>query len=89
MSAKRHPNETCRLREIHVVEFLMQLVRKQFGDLVLKALPLLVRERQIARIGANSQHFWIDQLDRQVGVVHRLLLRQRRLPVRGQHGGHG
>ena len=38
MRAKRHPNETGRLRKVHVVELLLQLFREQLGELVLETL---------------------------------------------------
>ncbi len=31
MSGKRHPNETCRLRKVHVVELFLKLFGEQFG----------------------------------------------------------
>ncbi len=55
-----------RLREIHVVERLLQLGREQLGELVLEALALFIRERQVARIGADPEHLGIDKLDREI-----------------------
>ena len=70
MRAKRHPDETGRLREVHVVQLLLQLLGEQFGELVLEPLALFVGKRQIARIGADSQHLGIDEFDRQIaGLV--------------------
>ncbi len=56
MRAQRHAHEAGGLREEDVVELLLELVRKQLGELVLEPLALFVRERQIARIGADAQH---------------------------------
>jgi hypothetical protein len=53
MSAKRHPNETGCLRKEHVVEFFLQLLGEQFGELVLESLAFLVGEREIARVSAH------------------------------------
>ena len=69
MRAERHPHEAGRLREVHVVELLLQLLGEQFGELVLESLALLVGERHVARIGADPQHLGIDQLDRQIGAA--------------------
>src|SRR3982074_791211 len=69
MGGKRHPNEAARLRKIHIVELLLPLLREKFGELVLKTLALLVRERQIARVRAYAQCFGIDELDRQIGGI--------------------
>ena len=66
MGPKRHPDEAGRLREVHVVQLLVQLLGEQFGELVLEALALFVGERQIVRIGADAQHLGIDELDRQI-----------------------
>jgi hypothetical protein len=66
MGPKGHPNEAGRLREVHVVQLLLQLLGEQFGELVLKALALFVGERQIVRIGADAQHLGIDEFDRQI-----------------------
>ena len=66
MGAKRHPDEAGRLREVHVVQLLVQLLGEQFGELVLESLALVVGERQIVRIGADAQHLGIDELDRQI-----------------------
>ena len=71
-AAERHPNETGRLRKVHVVELLLKLLGEQLGELVLEPFAFLVRERQIARVGAYSQHLGIDEFDRQIGAVIRL-----------------
>ena len=63
---QRHPDEAGRLREIHVVQLLVEFFGEQFGELVLESLALLVGERQIVRIGADAQHLGIDELDRQI-----------------------
>jgi hypothetical protein len=72
MRAQRHPHEACRLREVDVVELLLQLVSEQLGELVLDALAFLVGERHVARIGADAQHLGIDQLEREVAAITRL-----------------
>ena len=77
MRAKRHPDEAGRLREVHVVELLVQLLGEQFGELVLEALALFVGERQIVRIGADAQHLGIDELDRQIAGFVDLRARDR------------
>src|SRR5579859_1848815 len=66
MRAERHADEASRLRKIHVVKLLVQFLRKQLSKLVLESLTLLVRERKVARIGADPQHLGIDELDREV-----------------------
>ena len=66
MGPERHPDEAGRLREIHVVQLLVQLLGEQFGELVLESLALLVGERQIVRVGADAQHLGIDEFDRQI-----------------------
>ena len=66
MGPERHPDEAGRLREVHVVQLLVQLLGEQFGELVLESLALLVGERQIVRIGADAQHLGIDEFDRQI-----------------------
>ena len=50
-------------------QFFLQLFREQLAELVLEPLTLFVRERQIARIGADPQHLGIDQFDGQVAGV--------------------
>ena len=40
VGAKRHPDEAGRLREVHVVDLLVQLLGEQFGELVLDPSPL-------------------------------------------------
>ena len=70
MRAERHAHEAGGLRKKDVVELLLELVREQLGKLVLEPLALLVRERQIARVGTDAQHLGIDQLEREVaGLV--------------------
>src|SRR6266496_1728928 len=66
MGPKRHPDEAGRLREVHIVQLLVQLLGEQFGKLILESLALFVGERQVMRIGANAQHLGIDELDRQI-----------------------
>lgn len=65
---------------IVVSQRLAKLSRQLDGDLVLEALPLLVGERQIARIGADAKHIGVDQFDR--GLVGALVsaLRERLEP---------
>ena len=82
MRAERHPHKAARLRKIHVVELLLQLCGKQLGELVLKTLALLVRERQIPRIGTDAQHLWIDQFDREIAAV--VDLRARNVATEGR-----
>ena len=86
MRAERHAHEACRLRKIHVVELLLQLVGKQLGELVLEPLALLVRERQIARIGADPQHLGIDQLDREIEAALIVSLRARSIAAHASCG---
>jgi hypothetical protein len=42
MCGKRHPDETGRLRKIHIGQFFLQLFREQLAELVLETLTLLV-----------------------------------------------
>ena len=69
MRGKRHPDKTDRLRIVRIVQLFLQLFREQLAELVFDSLALVVRERQIARVGANPQHLGIDEFDRQVGAV--------------------
>ena len=69
MRGERHPNEAGCLRKVRIVQLLLKLLGEQFGELVLEPLALLIRERQIARVGAYSQHLGIDELDRQIGAA--------------------
>jgi len=69
MRTQRHAHEARRLREEDVVELLLQLLRKKLRELVLETLPLLVGERQIARVGADAQHLGIHELEREIARV--------------------
>ena len=42
MRGKRHPDETGRLRKVHIVEFLLQFFREQLAELVLETFTLVV-----------------------------------------------
>ena len=75
MGPERHPDEAGRLREVHVVQLLLQFLGEQFGELVLESLALVVGEWQIVRVGADAQHLGIDELDRQIAAFLNLRVR--------------
>ena len=56
LAAKGVRDEAGSLREPIIAQRNLQLVRQDFGDPVLEALPLPVRERHVVRVGADPKH---------------------------------
>src|SRR6266498_108934 len=66
VGAERVAHESGRLRIPDIGQALAELLGEEFSELVLEAFALLVRERHVARIGADAEHLGIDQLDRKL-----------------------
>ena len=62
MRAQRIAHEPDDLGEPRIIDLEAELAAHQLGDLVLEPLLFLVRERQVARIGANLQLAAIDNV---------------------------